>query len=167
MSRRPTSDKGWLAHYRELVGTWARRSNCSADAEDAAHDAIVGMLERDGAAIANPRAYLHRSTSNGLAGRYRREQAFPAAPLHELAEAEHPVVEDVEAGAQLAELSSALAEALDELSPACRQVFAWHRLEGWTVPEIAARMGLSVSTVEKYLTRTMRHLHRSLQRFSP
>ncbi|TFL11532.1 sigma-70 family RNA polymerase sigma factor [Pusillimonas caeni] len=166
MSRRSSSPKGWLAHYRELIGTWARRSSSAADAEDAAHDAIAGMLERDGAVIANPRAYLHRSTSNGLAGRYRREQAFPAAPLHELSEAEHPVVDDVEAAARLAQLTRALAEALDELPLACQQVFAWHRIEGRTMPEIAARMGLSVSTVEKYLTRTMRHLHRRLQRFS-
>lgn len=156
----------WLAHYRELVGTWARRSRSSADAEDAAHDAIVGMLESDGAAIVNPRAYLHRSTANGLISRYRREQAFPAAPLHELPEAEHPSADDAEAAARLAQLSRALAAALDELPPACQQVFAWHRIEGRTMPEIAAKMGLSVSTVEKYLTKTMRHLHRSLQRFS-
>lgn len=166
MPRPRSSDKGWLAHYRELIGTWTRRSNSAFDAEDATHDAIVGMLESDAAAIANPRAYLHRSAANGLIGRYRREQSVPMSPLHELSEEEHPVVDDVEAVASFAQLSQALTESLNELPPVCQQVFAWHRIEGRTVPEIASRMGLSVSMVEKHLTRTMRHLHRRLQRFS-
>lgn len=166
MSRRPSSDKSWLAHYRELLGTWKRRSRSAFDAEDAAHDAIVGMLESDTAAIANPRAYLHRSTANGLISRYRREQSLPMSPLHELSEDDHPVVEDVEAAASFSQLSQALTESLNELPAVCQQVFAWHRVEGRTVPEIASRMGLSVSMVEKHLTRTMRHLHQCLQRFS-
>lgn len=166
MSRSPTFPKGWLAHYRELIGTWKRRSSSSFDAEDAAHDAIVGMLENGGSTIENKRAYLHRSVANGLINRYRREQSFPTLPLHELSESEHPVMDGVEAATQVSELSQALSDALGELPPACQQVFAWHRLEGWTVPEIAAQMGLSVSMVEKHLTRTMRHLRQRLQRFS-
>ncbi|NYT80922.1 RNA polymerase ECF-subfamily sigma-70 factor [Alcaligenaceae bacterium] len=134
MSRSPTFPKGWLAHYRELIGTWKRRSSSSFDAEDAAHDAIVGMLENGGSTIENKRAYLHRSVANGLINRYRREQSFPTLPLHELSESEHPVMDGVEAAAQVSELSQALSDALGELPPACQQVFAWHRLEGWTVP---------------------------------
>jgi RNA polymerase sigma-70 factor (ECF subfamily) len=34
------------------------------------------------------------------------------------------------------------------------------------VPEIASHLGLSVSSVEKYLTRSMRHLQLKLQQFS-
>src|SRR5690606_25111650 len=84
--------------------------------------------------IENKRAYLHRSVANGLINRYRREQSFPTLPLHELSESEHPVMDGVEAAAQVSELSQALSDALGELPPACQQVFAWHRLEGWTVP---------------------------------
>lgn len=166
MSRPPTSSKGWLAYYREIIGTWKRRSSSSFDAEDAAHDAIVGMLENGGSAIENQRAYLHRSVANGLINRYRREQSFPTAALQDLPESEHPVIEGAEAGAHVSQLSQALSDALGELPQVCQQVFAWHRLEGWTVPEIAAQMGLSVSMVEKHLTRTMRHLRQRLQRFS-
>ena len=57
-------------------------------------------------------------------------------------------------------------EALAELPQPCAAVFAWHRLEGRTVAEIAAQLGLSNSSVEKYLTRTMRHLHARLRPFS-
>ncbi|MGX9936500.1 RNA polymerase sigma factor [Advenella kashmirensis] len=166
MPRRPSPDKGLLAHYCELVGTWARRANSVPDAEDAAHDAVVGILERNGATIVNPRAYLHRSTANGLISRYRHQKACPTSALHELPEEQHPTVDDVEAAVHLSQLSQALLEALDELPIVCQQVFAWHRIEGWTVPEIASRMGLSVSMVEKHLTKSMRHLHQKLERFS-
>lgn len=166
MPRRSSLDKGLLTHYCELVRTWVRRSNSIADVEDAAHDAVVGMLERDGLAIMNPRAYLHRSTVNGLISRYRHQQSYPTASIHDLSEEEHPISDDVETSARFSQLSQALIEALDELSPICQQIFAWHRIEGWTVPEIASHIGLSVSTVEKHLTKTMRHLHQKLERFS-
>ncbi|VGO08748.1 FIG006045: Sigma factor, ECF subfamily [plant metagenome] len=83
-----------------------------------------------------------------------------------MAEEEHPLIEDVESAAYVAQLSQALSEALEELPLVCQQIFAWHRIENWTVPEIARHMGLSVSTVEKHLTKTMRHLHQRLQRFA-
>lgn len=166
MSRPPASKKGWLAHYSGLIGTWAKGSANTQDAEDAVQDAAERLLGRDTLAIRDTRAYLHRSAANGLVNRYRREQAFPASALHELAEEEHPVSEDVESAAYVAQLSRVLAESLEELPLVCQQIFAWHRIENWTVPEIALHMGLSVSTVEKHLTKTMRHLHQKLQRFA-
>ncbi|WP_454692194.1 RNA polymerase sigma factor [Achromobacter aloeverae] len=166
MSRRRSPEHGWLAYYRELLGTWARRSRNGLDAEDAAHDAIANMLEGDVSVIRDPRAYLHRSVHNGLANQYRAQVREQAIPLHELHETDHPVLDDPESSIRAAQLSDALMAALNELPPRCRHVFAWHRLEGWTVPEIADHMQLSVSSVEKYLARAMRHIHGRLQRFS-
>lgn len=166
MSRLPAPKKGWLAHYSGLVGTWAKGNVNPQDAEDAVQDAAERLLGTDTLAIRDTRAYLHRSAVNGLVSRHRREQAFPPSPLHDLAEEEHPLIEDVESAAYVAQLSQALSEALEELPLVCQQIFAWHRIENWTVPEIARHMGLSVSTVEKHLTKTMRHLHQRLQRFA-
>lgn len=158
--------KGWLAHYGELVGSWVRRADSREDAEDALQDAAERMLGLDTLAIRDTRAYLHRSVSNGLVSRHRRAQSFPTSPLHELEEVEHPSVEDVESAVYVGQLSRALTESLEELPLACQQIFAWHRIEHWTVPEIAQHMGLSVSTVEKNLTKTMRHLQTKLQKFA-
>ncbi len=166
MSRTPAPKKGWLVHYRGLVGAWARSKANPQDAEDAVQDAAERFLSIDMLAIRDSGAYLHRSAINGVAKRYRRAQSFPAQPLHELAEADHPVVEGVESAVYVAQLSLALTESLGELPLVCQQIFAWHRIENWTVPEIARHMGLSVSTVEKNLTKTMRHLHQRLQRFA-
>ncbi|MFG0228887.1 RNA polymerase sigma factor [Achromobacter sp. 413638] len=166
MRRTRPTEHGWLAYYRELLGTWRRKAQGPGDVEDSAHDAIANMLEGDVSAIRNPRAYLHRSVHHGLINRHHRQQREAAVPLHDLAEDEHPAHEDPEANVRTAQLSRALMEALAELPQPCAAVFAWHRLEGRTVAEIAAQLGLSNSSVEKYLTRTMRHLHARLRPFS-
>lgn len=166
MSRYRPPENGWLAYYRELLGTWTRKANSRYEAEDATHDVIVNVLEGDASVIRDQRAYLHRSVYHGLATQHRKQVRERAIPLHELAEDELPAQDDPESNLRAAQLSDALLDALNELPLHCQQVFAWHRLEGWTVPEIAAHMRLSVSTVEKYLTRTMRHLQVRLQRFS-
>lgn len=166
MSRHGPPEHGWLAYYRELVGTWAHKTHSRYDAEDATHDVIANMLEGDASIIRDRRAYMHRSVYHGLVTRHRKQVREHAVPLHELSEVDHPAQDDPDAGIRVAQLSDALLEALGELPLQCQQVFSWHRLEGWTVPEIAAHMQLSVSMVEKYLTRAMRHLHVRLQRFS-
>lgn len=166
MSRPPTAKKNWLAHYSGLIGTWAKGSGNVQDAEDSVQDAAERMLGADTLAIRDSRAYLHRSAVNGLVSQYRRENILSASPLHELAEEEHPAIDDVESAVYVAQLSTALSEALEDLPLVCQQVFAWHRIENWTVPEIAQHMGLSVSSVEKHLTRTMRHLRQRLQKFT-
>ncbi|MBU4610542.1 sigma-70 family RNA polymerase sigma factor [Achromobacter sp. GG226] len=167
MPSHDSTDRGWLAHYREVLGMWRRRAGNRADAEDAAHNAIARLLQTPSATIRDGRAYLSRSIANELSGQYRRERERPTSSLHELAEADHPAGDDAEASARCAQLSDALTRALRDLPPACQQVFAWHRLEGWTIPAIAAHMGLSVSSVEKYLARAIRHLQLRLRDFSP
>ncbi len=166
MSPPAVPKKSWLAHYTGLVGAWAKGNANAHDAEDAVQDAAERLLATDTLVIRDARAYLHRSAVNGLISRHRRAESFPAVPLQELAEADHPVVDDVESAAYVDQMSQALSESLSELPRVCQQIFAWHRLENWTVPEIANHMGLSVSTVEKNLTKAMRHLHEKLRRFA-
>ena len=62
MRRTRPTEHGWLAYYRELLGTWRRKAQ-GGDVEDSAHDAIANMLEGDVSAIRNPRAYLHQHPS--------------------------------------------------------------------------------------------------------
>jgi RNA polymerase sigma factor (sigma-70 family) len=162
----PSVTRSWLAYYRELIATWAKKADSIQDVEDATQDVMVTMLNSNEAAIREPRAYLHRSVYHGLTAQYRERRAAPTVSLHELAEDEHPACDDADSHARAAQLSDALLVALRELPLQHQQVFAWHRLEGWTMPEIAGEMGLSVSTVEKYLTKAMRHIHSRLQHFS-
>lgn len=167
MSRSPASKKSWLAHYSELVGVWTRRADSREDAEDATHDAIVRVLENDTGALENPRAYLHRSVHNRLIDEHRRAKLLDAVPLHELDEGVHPLLSDPDAQARTAQLLASLKEGLAELPLKCRQVFLWHRLEGYTQKEIAQKLGISINMVEKYMIRAARHLRERLHDHAP
>lgn len=169
MSRSPTSKKPWLAYYGELIGVWARRSGSRAEAEDATHDVMVRALEADwpGLSNPNPRAYFHRSVRNRLIDVHRHSSFLEAVPLHQLGEDEHPLEGDPDSSIRTAQLLSSLKEALSELSPKCRQVFLWHRLEGYTQAEIADKLNISVNMVEKYMIQAMRHLRERLKNHAP
>lgn len=167
MSRPPAPKKGWLAHYSELVGAWTRRTDNRQDAEDATHDAILRVLENDTGALTNPRAYLHRSVHNRLIDAHRQSRLIDVVPLHELDEDEHPLLTDPDAQARTLQLLVSLKVALAELPVKCRQVFLWHRLEGHTQEEIAQKLGISVSMVEKYMIRAVRHLRERLHNHAP
>ncbi len=167
MSRPPESKKSWLAHYGELIGAWARRTGNQHEAEDAAHDAILRVLETDTGALVNPRAYLHRSVHNRLIETHRRSKVLELVPLHELDEGEHPLLTDPDAAARTSQLLAALKAGLAELPLKCRQVFLWHRLEGYTQEQIAQKLGISVNMVEKYMIRAVRHLRERMQNHAP
>lgn len=144
-----------------------RRGHERHDVEDAVQDAVVGMLEQGTGGVDDPGAYLRRSTRNGLIDGHRRRALRQASPLDDLEEGEHPPAPGPEAAARERQLSEALLAALDDLPLKCQQVYIWHRLEGWSHPEIAAHMGLSRSMVEKYMTRALRHLSERLQDYAP
>lgn len=157
--------KGWLAHYRELFGIW-RRKNLH-DGEDAIQDAVVKMLENGLGGVDDPRAYLSRSTANGLIDRHRRRTLLEFRPWDDLDEDEHPSVEDGQASIFTTELLDALMVALQELPLACQKVYIRHRIEGWTHAEIARDLGVSRSMVEKHMNRALLHIHERLQKYSP
>ena len=54
--------------------------------------------------------------------------------------------------------------ALDELSPQCRRVFLLHKFEGLSHSEIATRVGVSRSTVEKHMATGIKHLLKRIGR---
>ena len=51
-----------------------------------------------------------------------------------------------------------LIEALERLTPKCQDVFLLSRMEGLSYPQIAARCGISVKMVEKYMSRALAEL---------
>ena len=74
------------------------------------------------------RAYLRRSAVNAATDAYRRRSAHEMVPLDAAHEPAAPT-EDPEARLRASQCLSALEAALAELSPKCRQVFVWQRLD--------------------------------------
>ncbi|MFY3432554.1 sigma-70 family RNA polymerase sigma factor [Achromobacter mucicolens] len=167
MSRPPPSEKGWLAHYRELIGTWTRRSTSRHDAEDAAQDVVANMLRNGESAVLDPKAYLYGASQNRLNGEFRRQARREVLSLDALSDAEHPVQADPESSIRAAQLADALKSALAELPLKCQQVFLWNKLEGFTQAEIAEKLGLTQSMVEKHMKRALTHIHDRLQDHAP
>ncbi len=167
MSRRISPPKGWLVHYLELMGGWARRSSRPADAEDAAHDAVVGMMRNGDASVLDSRAYLYVASQNRLLGEIRRQHRVTAVSFEELSEHEHPALPDAESDIRAAQLLAALRLALEELPLKCQQVFLWNKLEGYTQAEIAQKLDLSPSMVEKHMKRALSHIQEKLQNYAP
>jgi RNA polymerase sigma factor (sigma-70 family) len=166
MSSRSSSRSlhGFLVYYDELVGTWVRKLGNRHDAEDVAQDAVVRMLETDGAAVLQPRAYFHQIARNLATDTWRRQAAHESVSLDAIDEFAAPDG-DPHVALRASEMVSAIEAALAELPLKCRQVFVWQRIDGLTQAEIAERMGLSKNMVEKYMIRTMRHLRERLTAF--
>jgi RNA polymerase sigma factor (sigma-70 family) len=55
-----------------------------------------------------------------------------------------------------------LRRAVDEMSPRCREVFLLRRVEELSIAEVGDRLGLSVKTIERHMTKALAHLARCL-----
>lgn len=152
-------------HNRELNG-FARRRVGRQEAEDLVQDAYLHLLQEGKlATLEYPRAYLFRVASN-LAMDLKRKTRIRS----------QYVVEDIEVDrSSLAAGGSEvccegvmeilrLQMCLAKLPPLCRAVFLLNRMDGLSYPEIAARLGVSVRTVNRNMVKASDYLCRHLGR---
>ncbi len=161
----PTLLNAYLAQRPALTRFLKARLGNEAEAGDIAQEIYIRLTRAPPGGVDNPSAYLYRMAAN-LARDHRRERQRAHARDGQWLETRHPdgVIEPVadEAPADRAyaakqELTRLIAS-LDDLSPQCRRVFVLHKFEGLSHPEIAARVGISRSTVEKHMGTALRHL---------
>lgn len=106
---------------------------------------------------AEARAYLFRIAANlaidhhKIEGR-RQEILASAEPLNSL------FADSPESSALAADHARQIEAALSELPKHCRQILILSRLHGMTHKEIAERLGVSTSLVEKYAIRALMHV---------
>ncbi len=67
---------------------------------------------------------------------------------------DHPDAERVMAGR---DMFRQLVSTIEELPPQCRRVFTLQKVYGFSNPEIADKLSLSISTVEKHIVKGLRH----------
>lgn len=168
MSDQPSSPRDFARFYEATVGPlrrYLRRlTGNEADAEELAHDAYSrvypAMQEKR---VQQPEAFLYTTARHLAANQLKRRAISPVAPVAdhaELAASPAPgVVQQVIARQELERLQAAIAA----LPPGCRQVLILRKLELLSHKEIAARLGLAVSTVEKQHLRALRLLRAALQ----
>jgi RNA polymerase sigma factor (sigma-70 family) len=139
----------------------ARRLGNATEAQDVAQDAFVrvhAVMSRR--PLESPQAYLYTTARRLAIDELRRRRLDPLRQPDEgvVVEAvfsDAPGIEQQVMARQ--ELEQTLA-VIDTLPPGCRTVFLLSRIDQLTHREIAARLGLSVSTVEKQHARAIRLL---------
>ena len=161
-----------LAVYLErrpaLVRSFAARTGSRERAEDVVQDLYVrlqALTEEAAAEVQNPVAYLYRIGGNLVLDGVRqgkRTAARDKAWTEEGGEivggvsiADQPSPEDAAwARMKLDQVS----RALEDVAPKARQAFRLHRIDGLTHAQIAERLGVSTSSVEKYLSGVLARL---------
>ncbi|NKJ44462.1 RNA polymerase sigma factor [Novosphingobium sp. SG720] len=151
---------GFERHRRALRAWLGRRLRNPADVDDAVQDVWLRAHERlDSGEVANPRAYLFTAASSVVHDRARRAGVRHEDAHHRLEENDHPVEwitpERVLEGK---EALTVIMHRLSTMPERTRDVFVLHRFEGLAYADIARRMGISVSSVEKHIMKALRLL---------
>lgn len=142
--------------YADLLGSIQRRTGCVHRAHDVLHDSLVRMaLVRRDTPIPQPHAYLRVVVGHVLADRYKEEARWVEMPDDEAAGILQERAPSAEHVADLNQRLRFMQTILDCLPPRCREVFWFFCVEGYTQPEIASRLGISLKVVERHVARAM------------
>lgn len=151
-----------VSTYRPAIFRYlSRRVRPPSDIEDATQEVFARMLRRaQGEPVANVEGYLFQIAANLVRERGRSAAIRGQAGAIEvdpsfLGEAEVPSPERILEGR---EAYQRLIEAIQELPERTRTVFMLNRFDDMTAPEIARRLGMPLSTVEKAMMRALKHL---------
>ncbi|TBV11985.1 sigma-70 family RNA polymerase sigma factor [Stutzerimonas kirkiae] len=143
----------YQAHHAWLQGWLRKRLGDSEHAADLAQDTFMRLLERDELeSLRQPRAYLASVAQNVLYNHLRRKK-LEQAYLQALARVPEAYAPSLEERAILMETLVALDRLLDGLSVPVRKAFLWSQLEGWTQERIARQLGVSLTTVKRYIVK--------------
>lgn len=143
----------------------ASRVTCEATAADLTQETFLRLAQVPNLeAIDNLRTYLFKIANNLAIDHHRaRARTRCSSPEDESALIEYPDAAATPEAATLAKEELAVAfQALEELSPLCRRIFVLNRFEGLPHREIADRLGIHLSTVEKNIARALNHCRRRL-----
>ncbi|PZU01008.1 MAG: RNA polymerase subunit sigma-24 [Brevundimonas sp.] len=142
-----------------LLRFFQRRVRGSQEAEDLTQEVFGRLIRQDLGGIGNMNGYVFQVAANVLRDEARRASVRSGM----LAGSTDVDVEDErgfspERVLQNKEALQAMVSALYELSVPVRTVFSQYHLDGVAQVEIARRMGMSLSTVEKHMAKANAHL---------
>lgn len=149
-------------HHGWLSGWLRSKLGNRSDAADLAHDTFVRVMRaRNAQDIREPRQYLATIARGLMVDLYRR-RAIEQQYLELLASRPEPQWPSPETRALIVETLLEIDAMLAGLGARTRQAFLLSQCDGLTYPQIAAQLGISVRTVNKYMSAAMEHccLHR-------
>jgi len=141
----------------------ARMLGSTTEAQDVAHDAYMRVYPKvQDQSARNPEAVLYTTARRLALNKIKRRTISPLSAgephLESTASPDPGVVQQVMARQELQQLEVALAQ----LPPGCRAVLLLRKIELLSHAEIADRLGIAISTVEKQHARALRLLRVAL-----
>lgn len=170
--RLPPPEQISHAYRRPLMTYFLRHTGDYTEAEDLTQEALLRALRAGaGEAIETPDGFVFTIASNLLRDRARKRitrqanrhiSLYPQGDDETAAEPLQLAAEDLPADRVLMgkEKLRRTLDALAELPDRTREIFILFRVERLRQTEIAARLGVSVSAVEKHVVRAVAHLAR-------
>jgi RNA polymerase sigma-70 factor (ECF subfamily) len=151
----------YSAHHGWLTAWLRRRLGCSQNAADLAQDTFMRLLLADRASrlpsdLQEPRHFLVTVAKRVMVDHFRR-RTIEHAYLQALAL--QPQAEEISPETRLLMVETLLAldAMLDGLGQKVKQAFLLSQLEGLGYNAIAERLGVSVSSVTKYMAKATEH----------
>lgn len=145
---------------RRLFGRRTRQADIVQDLVQNVFARFLGRSMPAGRVLDEPRAYLTRIACNLLKDTGRQQAR--KGELFSVRVEDIPRVEDPHSRLEARDMLRRIDAAILALPERTREIFMAHRFEELTYPEIAARMGICVKTVEKHISLALRALHREL-----
>ncbi len=154
----------YLERRGELLGYFTVRLRSTTAAEDLVQEIYLRIASRHPEPIDNPPAYLFRLGTNLMLDQMKSERRMARRA------SEWKVVHGSETGESVADAPAAddaliarqrlqqIITALSGLPENARKAFRLHKLEGLSHSETAAAMGVSRSSVEKYLMACLKRI---------
>ncbi|MEJ2894846.1 sigma-70 family RNA polymerase sigma factor [Bordetella avium] len=147
---------GLYRQHRSWLMGWLRRKLGGSDhAEDMAQDVFIRIIQgRKQVDVVQARAFLTTIARGMLIDHWRRA-ALEAAYRDYLASLPQVSEPGPEARIEVMQSLAVLDRMLAGLSPRAREAFMLSQIDGLTYPEIAVRLGVSVSSVQQYMVKAM------------
>ena len=153
--------------YTPILHFLRKRTDNASDAADMTQDVFTQWLGyQDRAKVEQPRAFLFQMARNLLRDHWRRQQVRHSVQIDSEPEPLSDERDDPMAAAHRLQRLEQLKTVLAQLSPRRREALMLHRFEGLSQAQIAERMGISVSMVEKHIAFALLHCKQHLQRDS-
>jgi len=152
------------AYYPTLCNTVFRMIKDRSTSEDIAQDVFIKLWEkRDQLNITSSiGAYLRRFAINEAISYLRRNKKFTSESIDEGMPLQS-TYQGAEAQLCATEMQQQVADAIGELPPRCQAIFKLSRFEELSYKEIAAKLDISVKTVENQIGKALKVLRVSLR----
>lgn len=138
--------------WNRLIRQVRQRIKGRADAEDLLHAAYLRLIQyRKQHVVENVPAFLVRTAVNIGVDNYRHDRRLSGTAPDDMVISEISPLQDEVLAARVR--LERVRQGLERLTPRTREVFLMHRLENLKYREIAQRLGISQSAVEKHIAR--------------